>query len=1003
MANKGLSTIITMLVGALFATQTAFAASDISRIAEEQGKTAAKLGARVDTSALLNSELKNMKFPADALGKTSLGSSRAVVGGINFTSADVDNTMVPFATKNAPTLQDLFHDGGEWPGQLGDPTNDDGRGSGESQAKEIYDYDGNKHYPKACLRYIGSHCYIFVPVMFFPTLPKTLSSSEQETPKAYAEWNMSWTHNSKLKYSPDDKTPGCTILEPRFILGSDKASAKLTLSKIADEFDNQIYPKIREYLGSEPDIDGDPKVFLFLDDIRDADNSHLGYFYAANQFSRSSQPKSNEKEILFLDIYRYYQNNQTVMGTMAHEFSHMVMFNQAYSLVDGKLKGLATWLEEGITQYMEFLYSGKFPSNLDLFVKNPDTCLVEDRDTVWNGSSPYANYGASFLWTYYAVEKYGYANVPTFLQNVVRAKVDGGIGNYDAVFKSRNTTMQTVFKDWVVANYFDRCYKNDGVTLLNDGKWGYKVDSDKDVTNDIGFTQKLPISATENFILSKDMNTRAGTVNSWAGDCIALTGNNGNLNLAFDGQDTGTFGCAVVKRGSAVDPTCEFMSLNDKQAGNMIVQNYGTTGTYETILLIPMSCANFNYEKLSYVYSGSFDDLKVAIFPNPIFENFLHIVVRTDKDFAAEPRVQLTFGGKQGYLTMSPVNNSTYITNYAITTDGEGTVVCSGTNKNGVILSNSLNFSASYYTSGSSGSLVANYAAVDIPSGAMSTNGTVVMSSSDNNVSYEGITRMSKNVDLALPVEKASKELEITIPVESSVSVDNSKAGLYRATTAGHKYVGPAVVANGKAKGKVDVSASLFFAVDETAPAIENELDGRGNGKYAVKVTDAGSGINAASAKVVCNGTELKTNVNDNEIIFDTSALRASSQVFEVEVSDNAGNTSRASVRAQAGITNLKQVMAYPNPATKGRSVIRAIFDGANPNAGTGSVKIYDMSGHKVMDGDLVSKGSGIYEFEWDTCNKKGHRVANGTYIAEVKININGDSHKERVKIAVLR
>ena len=232
---------------------------------------------------------------------------------------------------------------------------------------------------------------------------------------------------------------------------------------------------------------------------------------------------------------------------------------------------------------------------------------------------------------------------------------------------------------------------------------------------------------------------------------------------------------------------------------------------------------------------------------------------------------------------------------------------------------------------------------------------------------------------------------------------DEKKAGLYRATAAGQKYVGPVTVANGKAKGKVDVSASLFFAVDETAPAIENELDGRGNGKYAVKVTDAGSGINAASAKVVCNGTELKTNVNDNEIIFDTSALRASSQVFEVEVSDNAGNTSRASVRAQAGVTNLKQVMAYPNPATKGRSVIRAIFEGANPNAGTGSVKIYDMSGHKVMDGDLVSKGSGIYEFEWDTCNKKGHRVANGTYIAEVKININGDSHKERVKIAVLR
>ena len=51
---------------------------------------------------------------------------------------------------------------------------------------------------------------------------------------------------------------------------------------------------------------------------------------------------------------------------------------------------------------------------------------------------------------------------------------------------------------------------------------------------------------------------------------------------------------------------------------------------------------------------------------------------------------------------------------------------------------------------------------------------------------------MSKNIDLALPVEQADKDLQITIPVNSEISVDNSKAGLYRATTSGHKWVGVA-------------------------------------------------------------------------------------------------------------------------------------------------------------------------------------------------------------------
>ncbi|MBR4570693.1 MAG: hypothetical protein IKO19_08550, partial [Candidatus Riflebacteria bacterium] len=227
MAKKYLSTIFSMLVGSIIAANTAFAANldvgrDISDIVERQGKTAASLGTNVDITTILKSTMpKNL--PNDAFKKSPVNASlRAVVGGVNFTSADVDNTMVPFATVNGPGLSYLFHDGGEWPGFVGDPTSDDGVGSGENQAKEIYDYDGNRHYPKACLRYIGSHCYIFVPIMFFPTLPKTLSSSEQETPKAYASWNMSWPHNPLLKYSPDS-TDG-VVLEPRFILGSDKAT-----------------------------------------------------------------------------------------------------------------------------------------------------------------------------------------------------------------------------------------------------------------------------------------------------------------------------------------------------------------------------------------------------------------------------------------------------------------------------------------------------------------------------------------------------------------------------------------------------------------------------------------------------------------------------------------------------------------------------------------------------------------------------------------------------------
>jgi flagellar hook assembly protein FlgD len=363
----------------------------------------------------------------------------------------------------------------------------------------------------------------------------------------------------------------------------------------------------------------------------------------------------------------------------------------------------------------------------------------------------------------------------------------------------------------------------------------------------------------------------------------------------------------------------------------------------------------------------------------------------------------MTYNGKQGYLTVSPINSSTYMTNYAVTSDGEGTIVCTGTNKNGVILSNSLNFTASYYAKGSSGALSANFASVNIPKGAIPQNGTVVLASSDNTTSYEGLLRMSKNVDLALPVEQSDKALEITIPVDDTISNDSKKVGLYRATTNGHKWVGPVKISNGKAKGNVDVSASLFIAADETAPVISNDLEPRGNGKYAVKINDLGSGVCSSTVKVVSEGKTITSVFSDDELVFDTSTMKASkNQTFEIEAADNVGNVGRATLRAVAGATNLAQLVAYPNPA-KNRSVIRATVTGANRANGNGSIKIYDLSGHKVLEGTLVNRNNGIYEFDWDLNNKKGKIVANGAYLADIKLNVGGNSYKERIKIAVLR
>ncbi len=1013
-ANRLLKKILpVMILGLVFVAQAALAVDSIipaemREIAVQQGETARKSGLEADLGPFVNGPLMARTIEINASQFGLKGSIRAVVGGRNFSAADVDNALVPFSTSNGYGLSNLFHDGGEWPGTNGNTSTDDGAASfGSDQAAEIYDYDGNGHYPKAVLRYIGTHCYIFVPVMFFPTLPRSLSTSEDATPAAQASWGMYWPDSIRMQNGPyyfaPDATTG-TVLEPRYVLGADKNYARLKLKEMADQFDAVIYPKIREHFGSEADIDGDPKIFIMLDDIRDGSGSFRGYFWAGNQFPRTSQALSNEKEMVNIDLFPSFVLAQTdTYGTLAHEFTHMIIFNENYRIESGQLIGMKRWLEEALTQYAQHLYDGKYTSNLDEFIKQPDTILAEDRiSEIWLGSSPYANYGASFLWMFYLVEKYGGSNLPGFLKTIVRHQ-DGGMGSIDAVLTNFNTDSKKVFADWVVANYLDETRKRDG-SLLNDGKWGYSVDNDFNEANNLGKYEKLPVKFSEKVILTEQVTARSSNVYPWAADYIEISGNTGNLNLAFDGDNAGQFKAAIIKRGSQIDPAVDFIYLNDRQAGNTIIQNYGYNNAYENLVMIPMVVQNNNYQRLSYVYSASFDDLKVAIFPNPMFENQLHILVRTEKKFSSEPRLQMTYEGEQGYLVMTPINDSTYMANYTLKVSGEGVIIANGTNADGVILSNQLQFSAVYYPPNSQGLLSASFVTLNVPAGSLRTGGTVIVASPENPTTYVGISRVSQNVDVALPVEKAEKAIEIDIPVSMTSGSAIARAGLYRAVSSGHKWVGPVSVTNSRARGEMDFSGTVFVAVDDIAPVVVTDAESLANGWVPISADDLGSGIDTATVKAAHAGRSLPVNVTDTgRILVDASSLRDGLCDLNVELADRAGNAVSATVRAAITAPNgLTQIVTYPNPASRFVN-LRAAFSGpANANAQV-AVKIVDVSGHKVADLHLQHRGSGIYETRWDLSNNSGSQVANGVYYAEFKAGLAGQTAKERRKIAVLR
>ncbi|MBF0408600.1 MAG: hypothetical protein HQM10_14720 [Candidatus Riflebacteria bacterium] len=970
-------------------------------------KTAASRGVDADIGPFVNYTVKK-EVPLQSLNIKGFegikGNVKLLVGGRNFTAADVDSAEVPFYTMNGYGLTDLLHDGGEWPGTGGNTEADDGRNSfGNDWAGEFYDFDKNGHYPKAVLRYMGSHCYIFVPMMYFPTLSRGISGTEEETPAPKSEWGMAWpdtVNGERIYYAP---ATGAKSIDPRYVLGSDKSLARMKLKELADEFDGVIYPRMREWFGTEPDFDQDAKIYILLDDIQDGLGQFLGYFWAGNQFSRSSLSMSNEKELLYIDLFpNYVYNPSRVYGTIAHEFVHMIHFNEGVTVENGEMKDEERWLEEGFTQYGQYLYNKTHTSNLDEFIKEPDTILVEPRVDVWLGNDPFANYGASYLFLFYLIEKYGANNGPGFMRNLVRDRTKG-IESLNNSLRQFNTTFDQVFSDWAIANFIDKTRKLD-MSPLNDGKWGYAVDNDYDTTNNLGTNHRLPVKFSERVILNANGTARSANLNPWAADYIEISGNTGNLNIGFDGADGGLFKAAVIKRGPQVDPTVEYVYLSDKQSGNLLIQNYGAGSTYENLVMVPHIVSSGNSVKMNYVYSATFFDLKLALFPNPIYENELHVVVRTKDKFAATPRLQMTYNGEQGYLVMSSISDSIYVTNYSLKDSGEGTVEAFGTNSNGTILSNLLKFSAVYYPAKSQGLLSASFARLSIPEGALKSNNWVTISSENSSFFPAGIEKVSKNVLVTFASEKFVKSAKLSIPVNPELIKSTDRLGLFEVSGEKAVFAGFCSLEGATATADITKASEVFVGIDRVPPVVTSEAETQ-IGKILVSVTDSGTGIDAGKIEAYCGSKLLKTFYSEKsgKIEIDTTSLREGENLFNLLVSDKFGNLVKSEVSAQVvSGASVQDVSVYPNPARESTR-FRCSFNGSVSSVYSVAVRVRDVAGDDVYETDLTYRGDSAFEGKWNLRNESGKTVANGVYYVDFLVSDASGESRIRKKLAVVK
>ncbi len=216
-----------------------------------------------------------------------------------------------------------------------------------------------------------------------------------------------------------------------------------TVDSLVGQFDNKIYPVDTGTFGSEPKpgIDGDDRVTLLVLDIQDGwapGKGYVGgYFFPLNEYSTKDFPQSNEREMIYLDCNPSDPKSLFYMGIVAHEFQHLIHFNQ-----DARE---TKFVNEGNSQYAFHACGFGIPSQILSFERNPDWCLTNFKNTI-------EDYGAVYLFFYYLYTKYPGVAMPTSL--AITSDPGRSIEGIDSALVRAGvpTTFAQVFADWSIAN-----------------------------------------------------------------------------------------------------------------------------------------------------------------------------------------------------------------------------------------------------------------------------------------------------------------------------------------------------------------------------------------------------------------------------------------------------------------------------------------------------------------------------------------------------------------------
>lgn len=172
-----------------------------------------------------------------------------------------------------------------------------------------------------------------------------------------------------------------------YLQNSQNVSA-YALNKLAQEFDYH-YTSMTNIYGTHSDIDANGKIIILLMDINKTKGSGsqvLGYF------NPSDMHGNNKGEILYMDISNANNNTDKAIGTIIHEFQHLINYNY---VISGERNEMSSWLNEALSESTSILFNKTTAeSRINEFNKINYYCFYTwnaPKQEISNGSSNIVN------------------------------------------------------------------------------------------------------------------------------------------------------------------------------------------------------------------------------------------------------------------------------------------------------------------------------------------------------------------------------------------------------------------------------------------------------------------------------------------------------------------------------------------------------------------------------------------------------------------------------------